>query len=97
MVGDGTSLVDGVNATTLSLAGAGSAITLVDAGGTALASVGAADLIAEAAFEPEALAALLRARLSDAHGLSVRAAAARASAKPEAAKALADIAEAIAR
>lgn len=63
----------------------------------ALASVGAADLIAETAFEPEALAALLRARLSDAHGLAVRAAAARASAKPEAAKALADIAEAIAR
>lgn len=64
------------------------------ANAAALASVGAADLIAEAAFEPEALAALLRARLSDTHGLSVRAAAARASAKPEAAKALADLAEA---
>ncbi len=59
-----------------------------------LTNVGAADLIAEAAFEPAALAALLERRLTDAHGLSVRAAAARASAKPEAAKALADLAEA---
>lgn len=67
------------------------------ANAAALASVGAADLIAEAAFESEPLAALLQARLSDTHGLSVRAAAARASAKPEAAKALADIAEAVAR
>jgi UDP-N-acetylglucosamine--N-acetylmuramyl-(pentapeptide) pyrophosphoryl-undecaprenol N-acetylglucosamine transferase len=61
-----------------------------------LTSVGAADLLAEAAFTPEALAAKLVERLSDSHGLSVRAAAARASGKPEAAKSLADLAEAIA-
>ncbi len=58
-----------------------------------LASVGAADVIAEAAFAPTALADLLAKRLSDTHGLSVRAAAARASAKPDAAKKLADLAE----
>ena len=61
-----------------------------------LTSVGAADLIAEAAVEPAALAALLRTRLADTHGLAVRAAAARASAKPDAAKALADLAERVA-
>ncbi len=66
------------------------------ANAAALASVGAADLIAEAAFEPVLLEELLRQRLSDTHGLSVRAAAARAAAKPEAAKALADLAEATA-
>ncbi len=62
-----------------------------------LTSVGAADLISEATFDPATLADLLRRRLSDTHGLGVRAAAARASAKPEAAKALADLAEAAAR
>ncbi len=61
-----------------------------------MTSVGAADLILERAFEPDALAALLRERLSDTHGLAVRAAAARASAKPDAAKALADLAEGVA-
>jgi UDP-N-acetylglucosamine--N-acetylmuramyl-(pentapeptide) pyrophosphoryl-undecaprenol N-acetylglucosamine transferase len=61
-----------------------------------LTSVGAADLFTEATFMPEALAAKLEERLSDTHGLSVRAAAARASGKPEAAKSLADLAEAVA-
>ncbi len=63
----------------------------------ALASVGAADVIREAAFEPGALSALLAQRLSDTHGLNVRASAARASAKPDAAAALADLAEMVAR
>ena len=40
VVGDGASLVDRVNATTLSLTGSGSAIALVDAGGATLGSVG---------------------------------------------------------
>jgi UDP-N-acetylglucosamine--N-acetylmuramyl-(pentapeptide) pyrophosphoryl-undecaprenol N-acetylglucosamine transferase len=62
----------------------------------ALTSVGAADIFAEAAFTPDALAQLLERRLADTHGLAVRAAAARASAKPEAAKSLADLAEAVA-
>jgi UDP-N-acetylglucosamine--N-acetylmuramyl-(pentapeptide) pyrophosphoryl-undecaprenol N-acetylglucosamine transferase len=61
-----------------------------------LTSVGAADVFTEAEFEPGALAALLERRLADPHGLAVRAAAARASAKPEAAKTLADLAESIA-
>jgi UDP-N-acetylglucosamine--N-acetylmuramyl-(pentapeptide) pyrophosphoryl-undecaprenol N-acetylglucosamine transferase len=61
-----------------------------------LTSVGAADVFTESEFEPGALAALLERRLSDPHGLAVRAAAARASAKPEAAKTLADLAESIA-
>jgi UDP-N-acetylglucosamine--N-acetylmuramyl-(pentapeptide) pyrophosphoryl-undecaprenol N-acetylglucosamine transferase len=61
-----------------------------------LASVGAADVIAESSFEPEALALLLQQRLSDPHGLSVRAAAARATAKPDAAQALANLAEQVA-
>jgi UDP-N-acetylglucosamine--N-acetylmuramyl-(pentapeptide) pyrophosphoryl-undecaprenol N-acetylglucosamine transferase len=61
-----------------------------------LTSVGAADLFTEDEFEPRALAALLERRLSDPHGLAVRAAAARAAAKPEAAKTLADLAEGIA-
>jgi UDP-N-acetylglucosamine--N-acetylmuramyl-(pentapeptide) pyrophosphoryl-undecaprenol N-acetylglucosamine transferase len=61
-----------------------------------LTSVGAADLFNEDDFEPAPLAALLERRLADPHGLAVRAAAARAAAKPEAAKALADIAESIA-
>ncbi len=61
-----------------------------------LISVGAADLFTEANFTPEALAAKLQERLGDTHGLAVRAAAARASGKPEAAKTLADLAESIA-
>jgi UDP-N-acetylglucosamine--N-acetylmuramyl-(pentapeptide) pyrophosphoryl-undecaprenol N-acetylglucosamine transferase len=62
-----------------------------------LTAVGAADLFTEAGFEPVALANLLERRLADPHGLAVRAAAARAAAKPDAAKTLADLAEAAAR
>jgi UDP-N-acetylglucosamine--N-acetylmuramyl-(pentapeptide) pyrophosphoryl-undecaprenol N-acetylglucosamine transferase len=62
----------------------------------ALASVGAADVIQERAFTPEALAALLAQRFSDPEGLARRAAAARAVGKPEAAKSLADLAESLA-
>jgi UDP-N-acetylglucosamine--N-acetylmuramyl-(pentapeptide) pyrophosphoryl-undecaprenol N-acetylglucosamine transferase len=58
-----------------------------------LTAVGAADLFAEAEFAPDVLAACLERRLADPHGLAVRAAAARAAAKPEAAKSLADLAE----
>src|SRR5690606_24241831 len=47
-------------------------------------------------FQPPALAALLERRLADAHGLAVRAAAARAAARPDAAKTLADLAESVA-
>ena len=61
-----------------------------------LTSVGAADLFTEQEFESGPLAALLERRLADPHGLAVRAAAARASAKPEAAKTLADLAESVA-
>lgn len=61
-----------------------------------LTSVGAADVLFEAEFTPEALAALLERRLGDTHGLAVRAAAARAAAKPDAAKTLADLAESVA-
>lgn len=61
-----------------------------------LTAVGAADLFTEAEFSPGALAALLERRLADPHGLAVRAAAARAAAKPEAAKTLADLAEQVA-
>lgn len=60
-----------------------------------LTSVGAADLFTEDEFAPALLAATLERRLGDPHGLAVRAAAARAAAKPEAAKALADLAEGI--
>jgi UDP-N-acetylglucosamine--N-acetylmuramyl-(pentapeptide) pyrophosphoryl-undecaprenol N-acetylglucosamine transferase len=62
-----------------------------------LTAVGAADLFTEQELEPAALAAALERRLADPHGLAVRAAAARASAKPEAAKSLADLAESVAR
>jgi UDP-N-acetylglucosamine--N-acetylmuramyl-(pentapeptide) pyrophosphoryl-undecaprenol N-acetylglucosamine transferase len=58
-----------------------------------LTAVGAADLFIESEFEAGALAALLERRLADPHSLAVRAAAARAAAKPEAAKSLADLAE----
>jgi UDP-N-acetylglucosamine--N-acetylmuramyl-(pentapeptide) pyrophosphoryl-undecaprenol N-acetylglucosamine transferase len=61
-----------------------------------LTSVGAADILTESQFTPEALAALLERRLGDTHGLAVRAGAARAAAKPEAAKTLADLAESVA-
>lgn len=61
-----------------------------------LTAVGAADVIHEAAFDPPALAALLQQWLGDTHGLAVRAAAARAAGNPDAAKALADLAEAAA-
>lgn len=60
-----------------------------------LTAVGAADVFSEEEFTPEALAATLERRLADPHGLAVRAAAARAAAKPEAAKTLADLAERI--
>ena len=62
-----------------------------------LTAVGAADLFTEGEFAPDVLAACLERRLADPHGLAVRAAAARAAAKPEAAKALADLAEGAAR
>ncbi|MBL8551149.1 MAG: undecaprenyldiphospho-muramoylpentapeptide beta-N-acetylglucosaminyltransferase [Hyphomonadaceae bacterium] len=59
--------------------------------------VGAADVITEADFDPERLAALLQKRLAAPHDLAVRAAAARAAGKPDAAQALADIAEGLAK
>ncbi len=58
-----------------------------------LTAVGAADVFTEQDFQPGALAATLERRLADPHGLAVRAAAARAAARPEAAKTLADLAE----
>jgi UDP-N-acetylglucosamine--N-acetylmuramyl-(pentapeptide) pyrophosphoryl-undecaprenol N-acetylglucosamine transferase len=61
-----------------------------------LTAVGAADLFTEAEFQPAPLAALLERRLADPHGLAVRAAAARAAARPDAAKSLADLAESVA-
>jgi UDP-N-acetylglucosamine--N-acetylmuramyl-(pentapeptide) pyrophosphoryl-undecaprenol N-acetylglucosamine transferase len=63
----------------------------------ALTSVGAADVMTESGFTVDALAPLLLQRLWDAHDLSVRAAAARAAGKPDAAERLADLAEQIAR
>jgi UDP-N-acetylglucosamine--N-acetylmuramyl-(pentapeptide) pyrophosphoryl-undecaprenol N-acetylglucosamine transferase len=62
----------------------------------ALTSIGAADVVAEADFTPARVTALLAQRLSDLHALSVRAAAARASGKVDAAERLADVAEKIA-
>jgi UDP-N-acetylglucosamine--N-acetylmuramyl-(pentapeptide) pyrophosphoryl-undecaprenol N-acetylglucosamine transferase len=61
-----------------------------------LAEVGAADVIAEGAFTPNVLAGVLRRRLEKPHDLAVRAAAARAAGRPDAAKALADLAEELA-
>jgi len=58
-----------------------------------LTSVGAADVFTEPDFTAASLSACLERRLADPHGLAVRAAAARAAAKPEAAKSLADLAE----
>lgn len=57
-----------------------------------LAQVGAADVIAEINFDAESLSRVLRERLSDPHGLAVRAAAARASGRTDAAERLADLA-----
>jgi UDP-N-acetylglucosamine--N-acetylmuramyl-(pentapeptide) pyrophosphoryl-undecaprenol N-acetylglucosamine transferase len=62
----------------------------------ALVGVGAADALQEEQFTAEALAALLCERLADAHGLAVRAAAAKALGKPDAARRLADLAERLA-
>lgn len=62
----------------------------------ALAGVGAADVLPEPAFTAERLAALLAERLGDAHGLAVRAAAARSASRPDAASDLADLAERVA-
>ncbi len=62
----------------------------------ALAAIGAADVMRERDFTPQALADLLERRLSDAHGLSVRAAAARAAGRADAAGALAALAERLA-
>ena len=59
----------------------------------ALTAISAADAIAEKDFTPDAVARVLALRLSNPHDLAVRAAAARAAGKPDAAKALADIAE----
>lgn len=63
----------------------------------AMTQVGAADVLAESAFTSENLTALLAKRLGDTHGLSVRAAAARAAGHPGAAAALAEVAERVAR
>lgn len=56
-------------------------------------AAGAADVIAEAAFKPDALAALLAQRLADPADLSRRAQAAWTQGKPDAAARLADLAE----
>lgn len=58
----------------------------------ALADAGAADVLPESAFSPEALTALLAARLSPPDDLAARARAARDAGKPDAAEALADLA-----
>ena len=62
-----------------------------------LTDVGAADVFSEQEFDAESLAQCLEKRLADPHGLAVRAAAARSTGKPEAAKTLADLAEASAK
>ncbi len=66
------------------------------ANAASMASVGAADVIAQNDFTAQTLSRLLTLRLGDAHGLSVRAAAARALGRPDAAHALADLAEGLA-
>jgi UDP-N-acetylglucosamine--N-acetylmuramyl-(pentapeptide) pyrophosphoryl-undecaprenol N-acetylglucosamine transferase len=63
----------------------------------ALTGIGAADSIPEYDFNAASLGALLARRLSDPHDLSVRAAAARASARIDATARLADLAEKLAR
>ncbi|MEZ5953345.1 MAG: undecaprenyldiphospho-muramoylpentapeptide beta-N-acetylglucosaminyltransferase [Hyphomonas sp.] len=60
----------------------------------ALTDVGAADMILEANLYPNLLGELIAARLNDAPGLRLRAAAAKASARINAARDLADLAEA---
>jgi UDP-N-acetylglucosamine--N-acetylmuramyl-(pentapeptide) pyrophosphoryl-undecaprenol N-acetylglucosamine transferase len=62
-----------------------------------MALVAAADVIPEPQFDAAGLAQLLVTRLNDPHGLSVRAAAAKATGRPDAAQALADLAEQIGR
>lgn len=62
-----------------------------------MALVAAADVVPEGQFDAAGLAQLLATRLNDVHGLSVRAAAARAAGRTEAAQALADLAEQIGR
>ncbi|MDX2234573.1 MAG: UDP-N-acetylglucosamine--N-acetylmuramyl-(pentapeptide) pyrophosphoryl-undecaprenol N-acetylglucosamine transferase [Hyphomonadaceae bacterium] len=62
----------------------------------ALTGIGAADAVPEFDFNPQTLSALLGKRLADPHDLSVRAAAARASAKIDATQRLADLAEKLA-
>ncbi len=57
-----------------------------------MTAVGAADVIAEINFTEEALRKKLEERLTDTHGLAVRAAAARASGNTDAAERLADLA-----
>ncbi|MBL8558321.1 MAG: undecaprenyldiphospho-muramoylpentapeptide beta-N-acetylglucosaminyltransferase [Hyphomonadaceae bacterium] len=59
----------------------------------ALSGIGAADVIDELEFNSKTLARVLAQRLANPHDLGVRAAAARASAKVDATKALADLAE----
>jgi UDP-N-acetylglucosamine--N-acetylmuramyl-(pentapeptide) pyrophosphoryl-undecaprenol N-acetylglucosamine transferase len=59
----------------------------------ALTGIGAADALNELSCKPDALAALLAKRFADPHDLSVRAAAAKASGRPDAAKRLANLAE----
>jgi UDP-N-acetylglucosamine--N-acetylmuramyl-(pentapeptide) pyrophosphoryl-undecaprenol N-acetylglucosamine transferase len=61
-----------------------------------LSGVGAADVIEEDAFTPDALTALIEERLADPHGLLVRATAARAAGRPDATRDLADLAEKVA-
>jgi len=63
----------------------------------AMVEIGAADLLAEQDFSAARLAALLSERLGDPHQLAVRAAAAHAAGRVDAAEALADVAERIAR
>jgi len=60
-----------------------------------LADAGAADIIAEEKLTPERLAALIAARLGDPDDLARRGGAARAQARPDAAKMLADCIEAL--
>ena len=61
-----------------------------------MAGAGAADVMTETQFTAPALAALLEQRLGDPEGLSQRAAAARALGRPDAADALAALAERLA-
>jgi UDP-N-acetylglucosamine--N-acetylmuramyl-(pentapeptide) pyrophosphoryl-undecaprenol N-acetylglucosamine transferase len=62
----------------------------------ALTAVGAADVVPEDKAEPDRITAILAERLADPHALEVRAHAARSVSKPNAASALADLAERVA-